>query len=761
MRYLAWVGFAFAGGCALAQYVLPEGWALYAAALAALLALPGALLLREYRRAAWLLLFLFLALGLGRHGLYYRAYMGAAAEYAGTTRTVLARVTEYPYRDGLYASVSVKLAEPGQPPLGIDVADYAGALPELRPGDLARLELEFIDATQKYGEETDVYAARGTHLRAYFVSEQGSGRDWRSLLYFPQELLEAMSRSVERCFPADVLEMMQGLLLGDTHGIYDDAELDAALSVTGVAHIVSVSGMHLGFLCSAMTRLVGRRRASAWGMPVVILFTLMAGCTPAVVRACVMQLLVMTAFLLGREEDGLTGLALSLLIILFANPMSIASVSLQLSFASVFGMVTLTPPIFARLRGPLPRRADLRVKKRYAMLCASIASSVGAQAFTLPIVAGVFGYVSLIAPIANLLTLWAASLAFTLGFSAALAGLALQPLGASLAWLAAWPARYFVWAVELLARVPFAAVYTADRLIVWWLAATYALFIAAWIFRGKAGLRQLVPALCSALLLAAVLISAARLTAREESVSVLDVGQGQSVVLLSGENAVVVDCGGQGSWDDAGDTAGEFLLSRGRRSIDALVLTHLHSDHANGAARLLMRVNVARLYIHDGADDSDDELRDILAAAERRGTEVIYVAEDVDVSFGGLEIRLLAPEPADDENERGIVIRASLGDYDAVITGDVGAAAERRLVESGRLGRAELLVAGHHGSRYSNSWELVRTLRPETVVVSVGYNSFGHPTEDALVRLSSAGAELYRTDENGTVTIRPEPSEAG
>lgn len=93
MRYLAWAGFAFAGGCALAQYVLPEGWALYAAAAAALLALPGALLLREYRRAAWLLLFIFLALGLGRHGLYYRAYMGAAAEYAGTTRTVLARVT--------------------------------------------------------------------------------------------------------------------------------------------------------------------------------------------------------------------------------------------------------------------------------------------------------------------------------------------------------------------------------------------------------------------------------------------------------------------------------------------------------------------------------------------------------------------------------------------------------------------------------------------------------------------------------------------
>ena len=92
---------------------------------------------------------------------------------------------------------------------------------------------------------------------------------------------------------------------------------------------------------------------------------------------------------------------------------------------------------------------------------------------------------------------------------------------------------------------------------------TYAVFIAAIVMRRRCGLRLAVPALCSAAVLAAVLISSALRTADERSVTVLDVGQGQSIALLSGESAMVVDCGGMGSWDDAGDVASEYLLGRG------------------------------------------------------------------------------------------------------------------------------------------------------------------------------------------------------
>ena len=745
-------GFGFAAGTALSHYVLPASWLYIVSAAMLIPALFCAVFLRGFRRRDGVAAFLFLALGMSWYSMYSGKFIDAAAQYADKTCTVTVRVDEYPYRDGDYASLNVTLAGRGEPSLGIAVSDYSGTLPGLRPGDLAEMELELMDAGERYGEATDVYAARGVHLRAYYVALHGVERDGRSALYFPQELMNAVKGSIVRVFPEDVQDIMLALLIGDTHGVYEDVELDNALSVTGVAHVVSVSGMHLGFLYSALSALLGRRRAFFVGVPVLVLFTFMAGCSSAIVRACVMLVLSMLGTVLKRDYDPLAGLAMALLLLLAENPVSVASVSLQLSFASMLGLILITP----RLNRWFNRRFR-GVKGRAKGICraawSAFSASLGATVFTAPVVAVIFGYVSLLSPLANLLTLWAVSLAFTLGFAAAALGLIYAPLGIAFAWLAAWPARYFVWCISLLARIPYAAVYTADGGVVWWLLFTYAVFIAAIVMRRRRGLRLAVPALCSAAVLAAVLISSALRTADERSVTVLDVGQGQSIALLSGESAVVVDCGGMGSWDDAGDVASEYLLGRGRYGIDALVLTHLHSDHADGAARLMTRVKVGTLYMPEGTDDSDGELAGILEAAARRGTEVVEISEDTAVSLAGLELSLTAPQDTGDENERGLVVRASIGEYDTVITGDVGAPTERLLAEEGKLPPSELLIAGHHGSRSSNSFELVSAVRPETVVVSVGYNSYGHPTDEALVRLAVTGADIYRTDVNGDVTV--------
>ena len=745
-------GFGFAAGTALSHYVLPASWLYIVSAAMLIPALFCAVFLRGFRRRDGVAAFLFLALGMSWYSMYSGKFIDAAAQYADKTCTVTVRVDEYPYRDGDYASLNVTLAERGEPSLGIAVSDYSGTLPELRPGDLAEMELELMDAGERYGEATDVYAARGVHLRAYYVALHGVERDGRSALYFPQELMNAVRGSIVRVFPEDVQDIMLALLIGDTHGVYEDVELDNALSVTGVAHVVSVSGMHLGFLYSALSALLGRRRAFFVGVPVLVLFTFMAGCSSAIVRACVMLVLSMLGTVLKRDYDPLAGLAMALLLLLAENPVSVASVSLQLSFASMLGLILITP----RLNRWFNRRfrgAKGRVKGICRTAWSAFSASLGATVFTAPVVAVIFGYVSLLSPLANLLTLWAVSLAFTLGFAAAALGLIYAPLGIAFAWLAAWPARYFVWCISLLARIPYAAVYTADGGVVWWLLFTYAVFIAAIVMRRRRGLRLAVPVLCSAAVLAAVLISSSLRTADERSVTVLDVGQGQSIALLSGESAVAVDCGGMGSWDDAGDVASEYLLGRGRYGIDAMVLTHLHSDHADGAARLMTRVKVGTLYMPEGTDDSDGELAGILEAAARRGTEVVEISEDTAVSLPGLELSLTAPQDTGDENERGLVVRASIGEYDTVITGDVGAPTERLLAEEGKLPPSELLIAGHHGSRSSNSFELVSAVRPETVVVSVGYNSYGHPTDEALVRLAVTGADIYRTDVNGDVTV--------
>lgn len=758
-------GFAFAGACAAAHYLMPSGWG-YWAALALIIALAAALKFSpRARRSTFAMILIPAALGLCWYTFYSGLYTGSAAGLDGVTRTVTVRVDEYPYRDDGYASVHANLLEDGYPRLGIEISDYSGALPELRPGDIARLELELMDASERYGEATDIYAARGTQLRAYFVSSAGVTRDWKSALYFPQEINRALAGSVRQAFPESVRAMMLGLLLGETHELYEDAELDNAMTVTGVMHVVSVSGMHLSFLFSLLVTLFGKKRAALLGMPVVILFTFVAGCTPAIVRSCVMLLLTMLGILLGRDSDGLTGLSLSLLLCMCVNPMSIASLGLQLSFASVFGILTVSPALFRRIkhRWPAPRGQKWRTFFRNSII-SGFTTSIGAIIFTTPLIALSFGYVSLISPFSGILTLWAVSLAFNAGFIVMLVGLVFPQAASALAILPTIPAAYFMFMAKLLARLPFAAVYTADGRVFVWMIFTYASFALMYLVKpkGRGGhMRFMAPALCSLLLLAAVFISSAVQSSREHSVTVLDVGQGESVALLSGESAVLVDCGGQGTWDDAGDTASEFLLSRGRLKIDALVLTHLHSDHCNGAERLLYRIDVDKLYLPGTADDSDGELEAILAAAEANGTQVemIYTS-DAAVPLREMDLTLIAPETGSgvDDNEAGIVVYAGIEGRHVLITGDAGSTREGELVDSGSVGRAEVLVAGHHGSKYSSSLELLGALDPEIAVVSVGYNNYGHPTEDALMRLKMSGAEVYRTDVNGSVTIDMESS---
>ena len=272
--------------------------------------------------------------------------------------------------------------------------------------------------------------------------------------------------------------------------------------------------------------------------------------------------------------------------------------------------------------------------------------------------------------------------------------------------------------------------------------------------KGKARFRPLVPISVSVTALAVLLAATAVYYNSGAFVTAIDVGQGQCLAVFQGCNTVLIDCGGGGKWRNAGDTAADYLIARGRTRVDMLVLTHLHADHANGVSALMSRMDVRYLALPADAEDEDGLVGEIISAALRSGTEIMYVSEDTDAAVGGISLRLYEPLGAGDLNERGIIVIASVGDYDMLVTGDVNVAVERLLVDSAALPDFELLVAGHHGSKYATSYELLDAVRAETAIISVGYNNYGHPTREALWRLSAYGMTVFRTDQMGTVTLR-------
>ena len=184
------------------------------------------------------------------------------------------------------------------------------------------------------------------------------------------------------------------------------------------------------------------------------------------------------------------------------------------------------------------------------------------------------------------------------------------------------------------------------------------------------------------------------------------------------------------------------------------MISHYHDDHANGVPELIEQVNVKGIALPDTEPDSNLRRR-ILELAGKKKIPVMFVCEDTVLTLGEqTQVTLYPPMGKGETNELGLSVVYSAGEYDVLLTGDMGTDAERSLAAHAELPDVELMVAGHHGSKYSNSQLLLETVCPEVAVFSVGAdNPYGHPTQQAISRFSCVGAEIYRTDLMGTVTV--------
>ena len=333
------------------------------------------------------------------------------------------------------------------------------------------------------------------------------------------------------------------------------------------------------------------------------------------------------------------------------------------------------------------------------------------------------------------------------------AGVLLPQAAALLARPVSLLGRYLTWSIEGLSRAPFSAITLDTPYYRMWLVFVYLLILFVLLQRGK---RRWITPICagvSALCLSMVL-SNLSFWQGAGAVTALDVGQGQSILVRSGRFLTLVDCGGDG-YDSAGDTAADYLTDRGVGRLDLLVLTHFHDDHANGVAQLLRRVDVDTLAIPDVEPDS--ALRqEIVSFRGGAGHSGAVCADRYHPGpGGGADHPPHRPLGSGETNEEGLTVLASQGEFDVLVTGDMGSDVEELLLRHTQLPDLEVLAVGHHGSQYSTSQALLDQTQPEYALVSVGAdNRYGHPAQETLERIAAAGAEIYRTDVAGTVTVR-------
>lgn len=764
MRKLATFACSFSAAVFVANYLLPGGALPPLGLILALLcpALWLALKNRERRRRLMLVLISAgLALGLLWTALYAGIWFRPAEELDDRTVVLAGTVADWP-RETAYGCSVLLRADTGSAVRLSTVLYVDGQGVELRPGDRISTVAHCTLGDRTFaGEEITYYTAKGIFLQAKAYGRLDVRRPERiPFRYWPAVYAHSLNASIDRAFPEEEGALVRALVTGNRDHLTD--QFTSSLERTGLSHTVAVSGMHLAFLASLLTLALGRGKRSTALLTILwtVLFCGVAGNTPSVLRAAVMIVMLQVAPLFRRERDGLTSLAVALMLLLLWNPFSAAHVGLQLSFGAVAGILLVSD----RVQEGLMKKLGLarRRKRRAARLAlllpkfvvSVLSATLGAMVLTVPLTAIHFQTVSLIAPLSNLCTLWAISLLFLGGLLVGTAGSFVPGAAAVMAGPFLPLARYLDWIIDRLGRMTFAALPMESAYYRAWLAMVYLFLLAALVMKGKKPI--LLPICAGAVTLAAALLCTAfSFRTGEMTVSALDVGQGQSVLIRWEQGLALVDCGGDGR-DNAGDVAADFLQAKGYGRLDLLVLTHCHADHANGIPQLLRRIEVGLLTLPDGEEESP-LIREILETARARGTEVRLIREDSRTELGtGNSLTLFAPlGRGTGTNELGLTVLASAGDFDVLITGDMDGGTEKLLLNHADLPDVELLVAGHHGGADSTTPELLAAVRPELAVLSVGaHNPYGHPAADTLLRLDEAGAEIYRTDLHGGITVR-------
>jgi competence protein ComEC len=618
---------------------------------------------------------------------------------------------------------------------------------------------------------------------------------------FLENTRRCLARFLERRAPGEA-GVLEALLLGEK-GRISPAVRDA-YARAGVAHVLAVSGLHVAIVTLGVAVVLGgalgrvprlasggaaRGAALAGGTLAGWCYALLTGGHDPGLRAAAMATTIAAAALVRRRGDAWSALLLSAFVLVLSDPARVFQLSTRLSFVSVAGLLWAWPGLRAQLLGGTEGSSPARRALVRAILWirASMAATLAATLATLPLQAGAFGQVSLVAPIANLIVVpllgsFAVPCLLLAGtilpWSAPAAGLLVDAAALAVRLSTACAVRLAALRWSILPVPP----PTALEWIAWaGLAAALPPSLPSHP-AGPAGKR--LARVAFAVCLAALVLGELHARAQWSSppalrANFLDVGQGDAALFETpGGKHFLVDAGPAftlpGGWRmDAGLAAvAPTLRARRIRRIDLLAISHPDLDHSGGALAILDHFDVGEVWFPAGTE----RLPPIVAIrdrAARLGVPARVVARGTPAgTWGKTRVEILWPPPSSAKeegaplgsNDASLVLRIVSPGLSVLLPGDIEATGERRLLMSGADVRADLLKVPHHGSGTSTTAAFLQAVAPRAAVISAGrWNRFGFPARGALARLAERGVRVYRTDRDGAIsaTIETDPARVG
>ncbi len=689
-------------------------------------------------------------------------------------------------------------------PDGPVVAATLPRYPEVAPGDRVRVDGRLEPAPPDDG-------GYGTYLRRIGATATLRARSMATLVAddTPGRRIEGLRRTAGEALTRSLPEPEAGLAAGILIGLRDrvDRDLAAAFTIAGVSHVVAISGWNIAIVAAVVAALLrgrtGRRSRSLATLGAIVAYTVVAGASASVVRAALMAAVVLLARESGRAGRAAPALGWAVALLLVADPHTVADPGFQLSVLATAGLLAWGSRLTERLRA-------WRAGRLPGWLAESLGVSFAAEAATLPVVLASFGRLAVLAPAVNLAVVPLVPPAMAAG-SLALVGGWLSLAGAPPAvgvvlGLPAWLIlTVLVAVVRAAASLPFASATLPAPvgtiaglvvgLVVFLVARGGHRAVAAWIVarrrrpqhrsasraddpatsagtgsvraslkvqRRPARIPRRMRLLATTVVLCVVAIGIAG-AARPDGlvhVTVLDVGQGDAILVEGGHGGRLLVDGGPDPDRLLVDL--DARIPPWDRRIDLLVLTHPHEDHVAGLALLLGRYRVGRVF-EPGMIGPGPGYRAWVAALARLGVRPAILATGDTFGLDGIGFRVLWPdrgavprEPADGGtaiNNVSIVLLGTYGRQRFLLAGDIEEGIDPTLVARG-LPPVDFLKVAHHGSRTASTDAFLDAVRPRVAIASAGAgNPYGHPAPGTLARISVRGARVFRTDRDGSVEV--------
>ena len=585
-----------------------------------------------------------------------------------------------------------------------------------------------------------------------------------------------IKENANKLFDKNEANLLSGILIGDKEGI--EKEVQENFRDSNLSHMLAVSGAHVSYVILGITYVLKKVKVNKlWSNMITIVtlccFIFLTGASPSVIRACIMAIYIIIGHMMHRKTKLISSVSLSLLIILILNPYKLFDIGLQLSYGGTIGIILFS--------GVLAKKAKLnnllegfvnKLKYRVKQL---IVVCVSANLIIFPIIAAHYSTMCLTFIISNICAGPILGVIIILGFITIFVSFISIHIAKPFALILNIFIQILMYITKICSSLPFSKIYiktpSLSQIIIYYMILIFMYYICK-IRKKKRRLihRKLLRTVQNkkvqklfiiVIILIFTSMQILKCLPSDLTIYFIDVGQGDSTLIVTpNHKTILIDGGGtefESDFDIGKQTLLPEILGQGITKIDYLLISHFDSDHATGVAQILGKIDVSSIILTRQLEENDI-YRHILSIAKEKKIKLIYVKEGDVLKIGGIKISIIHPENKlminNPMNNNSIVCKVEYNSFSMLLTGDIEMEAEELILRKNINLKADVLKVAHHGSKTSTTGEFLKAINPKVALIGVGKNNnFGHPSNEVIQRLKENGTRIYRTDENGEISI--------